>query len=113
MTITRIQRSFSPFKTYLPKWAWQPIRALTTALCTPMLFSYQSGHFLSSLRMMAVAKNGAPLPWYSYPCIEFLKHRDYRDKVVLEFGGGQSTLWWAQRARRVVTLEGDQQWYES
>jgi len=31
---------------------------------------------------------------------------------VLEFGGGQSTLWWAERAKSVVTLEGDKDWYE-
>jgi predicted O-methyltransferase YrrM len=29
----------------------------------------------------------------------------------LEFGGGQSTLWWSGRARRVVTFEGDEAWY--
>jgi hypothetical protein len=31
---------------------------------------------------------------------------------VLEFGGGQSTLWWAERAKNVVTLEGNKEWYE-
>jgi hypothetical protein len=61
--------------------------------------------------MKAVTKDGEPLPWYTYPCIDFLKYRTYGNKVILEFGGGQSTLWWARRARHVVTLEGDQKWY--
>jgi hypothetical protein len=59
-----------------------------------------------------VSKDGEPIPWYSYPCIEFLRHRPFPDKTILEFGGGQSTLWWAKRARRVVTFEGDGGWLE-
>lgn len=44
--------------------------------------------------------------------MDFLRQRSYEGKAVLEFGGGQSTLWWAQRARQVVTFEGDQEWYD-
>ncbi|MBV6440287.1 MAG: hypothetical protein DYG98_10760 [Haliscomenobacteraceae bacterium CHB4] len=29
---------------------------------------------------------------------------------ILEFGGGQSTLWWASRSARVISFEGDLQW---
>lgn len=59
--------------------------------------------------MAAVSRSGDPLPWYTYPCIDFLKYRSY-DKTVLEFGVGQSTLWWAQRAKRVIGFEGDEVW---
>ena len=62
--------------------------------------------------MSAVSKEGGPIPWYTYPSIDFLKYRTYEDKRVLEFGGGQSSLWWAERAKYVVTLEGNPQWYE-
>ncbi len=62
--------------------------------------------------MKAVSRDGNPLPWYTYPAIDFLKYRTYEGRDVLEFGGGQSTLWWAQKARQVVTLEGDPEWYE-
>jgi hypothetical protein len=112
MTQTVIQRSFAPLKKYLPGWLSNSIRSLVTAFLTPALFSYQTGHFLSSFKMAAVSKDGKPLPWYTYPSIDFLRYRTYEDKDVLEFGGGQSTLWWAQRARRVLTLEGDPAWYE-
>ena len=62
--------------------------------------------------MAAVSKNGEPIPWYTYPCIDFLRYRNYDTKYVLEFGGGQSTLWWAKRAKRVITLEGDLEWFD-
>jgi hypothetical protein len=61
--------------------------------------------------MKAVTKEGKPLPWYTYGSIDFLNYRTYADKLVLEFGGGQSTLWWAKRAKHVVTLEGKHVWY--
>jgi hypothetical protein len=89
------------------------MRSIATGFLTPVLFSARTGHFVSSFKMMAVAKNGTPLPWYTYPSIDFLKYRSYSEKTVLEFGGGQSTLWWASRAKNVVTLEGDKQWYQS
>ena len=88
------------------------IRSTATAVFTPVLFSYKSGHFRSSFKMAAVSRNGDVLPWYTYPAVDFLKHRTYADKTVLEFGGGQSTLWWADRAKYVVTFEGDRQWHD-
>lgn len=63
--------------------------------------------------MAAISKLGEPLPWYTYPCIDFIKYRCFRDKIILEFGGGQSTLWWAKYAKRMITFEGDKQWYET
>jgi hypothetical protein len=110
MTQTSLQRAFRPIRAVLPRWLSNPIRSLGTAFITPVMFSWKSGHFRSSMKMMAVSRKGETLPWYTYPAIEFLKHRDFKDKNVLEFGGGQSSLWWAARAKQVVTLEGDPEW---
>lgn len=112
VTQTVIQKIFAPMKKLLPKWLAGPIRSTGTAFLTPLLYSYRTGHFRSSFRMAAVTKEGEPLPWYTYPSIDFLKYRTYEKKTVLEFGGGQSTFWWAMRAERVVTLEGNREWYE-
>ena len=111
MAQTLIQRSFASFKRHLPPWAYNPIRSIGTALIGPFLAAHRSGYLLSSFRMAAVSKDGSPIPWYTYPSIDFLKYRNFKDKVVLEFGGGQSSLWWADRAKQVVTLEGDDEWY--
>jgi hypothetical protein len=62
--------------------------------------------------MLSVSRSGEPLPWYTYPCIEFLKFRNYANKTILEFGAGQSTMWWAQRASRVISLEADKLWLQ-
>jgi hypothetical protein len=112
MTQTNIQEAFKPLKNYLPSWAWNLIRSLVTAIGTPVRFSVRSGHFKSSFKKFAVSAKGEPIPWYTYPCIDFLRHRSYKGKRVLEFGGGQSTLWWAHRAHNIVTFEGDKNWYD-
>jgi hypothetical protein len=110
---TFLQKAFAPFKRYLPDCLWNPLRSTATGFLTPLLFSYRTGHFRSSLARRAVSRQGEPLPWYTFPCIDFLKYRSYYNRDVLEFGGGQSTLWWAARARRVVTLEGDYAWFRA
>ena len=112
MTDFTHRKLFRPFKSILPTSVSNALRGFATGLLTPIMFSYKTGHFRSSLRMMAVGRKGEALPWYTYPSIDFLKGRPYGDKTVLEFGGGQSSLWWAARAKNVVTLEEDKSWYE-
>ena len=53
----------------------------------------------------------AHVPWLSVPVIEFLESRVRPDDHVFEYGGGGSTLWLAERAGRVVTVEHDPGWF--
>ncbi|WP_167378828.1 class I SAM-dependent methyltransferase [Mesorhizobium prunaredense] len=105
-----MQRGFTPLKRYLPRAVWQSVRALATGIVTPLRFSLATGHFRSSLSMVAKASNGSPLPWYTYPAIDFLAARNFDGKTILEFGGGQSTLWWSAHAKSVLTIEQDAEW---
>jgi hypothetical protein len=111
MAVTQRQRWFAPVKRILPKAIWQPCRAFATAIITPVRFSHVTGHWKSSIRMAAHAADGSPLPWYTYPAIDFLAQRDFSERNILEFGGGQSTLWWSERAHSVVTIEEDAAWF--
>jgi hypothetical protein len=70
------------------------------------------GHFRSVVSQSAIDPNGTPLPWYTYPAIEFLEQLDFRDRTVFEYGSGMSTLFWARIAKRVVSVEDDEHWYE-
>lgn len=110
MTQTRWHRAFAPAKQLLPAWIHRPVRSLATMLATPVWWGRRTGFFRSCWRGLAVDRRGRPLPWYTYSCIDFLKYRRYDGASVLEFGSGQSTLWWAARAARVVAMEGDAAW---
>jgi hypothetical protein len=100
-------------KRFLPTPIFRAVRGVSTGILTPLAFSYQSGHFLSSLKSKAVDKKGIALPWYTYPAIDFLQYKELADKSTLEFGSGQSTLWWAARVNKVTAFEDDQSWYQS
>jgi hypothetical protein len=71
-----------------------------------------SGWLNSVFRGAPVNAEGRPIPWYTYPAIEFLERTAGADQRVFEWGSGNSTLWWAERARQVVSVEHDRRWYE-
>lgn len=56
-------------------------------------------------------ENGLVMPWYTHPFLEVLKTWNLKDKVVLEIGGGASTLWWATRAKFVYLIEDNSQYW--
>lgn len=62
-------------------------------------------------RGLCVDAEGDPIPWLTYPAIDFLGALDFSGAALLEFGCGASTLWWARRARSVVAVELDASWY--
>lgn len=57
-------------------------------------------------------KDGNPIPWYTYPAIEYLSQFDYSDKQILEFGCGFSSLFWAKRAKKVTSIEDNLNWFD-
>jgi hypothetical protein len=61
--------------------------------------------------MRSVDAAGAPLPWITYPAIEFLKQLDLRDKTVFEYGCGGSTVFWSRVAKHVISVEHNQEFY--
>jgi hypothetical protein len=54
--------------------------------------------------------NGAPIPWYTYPAIEFLQSLDLSDARVFEYGCGNSSLFWAKCATAVFAVENNAEW---
>jgi len=95
------------------------LRALRcSSRCTAFLMflrkdSYlkQSGWYDSFRKAMPIDKEGVPIPWYTYAAIDFLKSRVDKTMTIFEYGSGNSTMWWAKHAARVVSCEHDQQWF--
>ncbi len=54
-----------------------------------------------------------PLPWYTYPAIEFIENKLNQSFRVFEFGSGNSTLWFSERVLQVVSVESDSGWYSA
>lgn len=60
---------------------------------------------------VSIDKDGNPLPWYTYPAIEYLTQFDYQDKEIFEFGCGNSSAFWARIAKSVASIENDVSWF--
>jgi len=60
---------------------------------------------------------GEPLPWYTYPAIEFveafLESRDRSNMSVFEFGAGNSTLYYLRKqVGKLCSVETDKNWFD-
>lgn len=105
-----IRRIAARARKIFPPFVFQVLRRFGSAFLTPLFFSGRSGHFRSALLGKAVGRDGKAIPWYNYPAIEFLCGKDFKEKNILEWGAGQSTLWWAARAKEVTAFENDPAW---
>ena len=72
----------------------------------------QYGHVRSRRDRIPVDRAGKPLPWYTYPAIEYLRSIDFSDKHVFEYGSGNSSLFWSSLAASVTSVEHNREWYE-
>ena len=70
------------------------------------------GQLNSMEHKASIDGNGRPIPWYTYPAIEYLSNLDFTQKRVFEYGSGNSSLWWANRCHDIVAIESDRGWYE-
>jgi hypothetical protein len=94
----------------LPGWILPLKLRVFFQLVNAILFQYG---WLRSLRCAkAVDAQGNPLPWITYPAIDFLAELDLSEKSVFEWGAGQSTLFWATRAAKIVSVETERDWYQ-
>jgi len=71
----------------------------------------EKGWYVSVKENEPVDLLGRPLPWYTYPSIKYLENHLKNDHVVLEFGSGNSSLWYAERVKKIVSLETDYEWF--
>lgn len=110
--ILQLKKFNRHLRSFLPNFIPNFFVRLGSAFLTPIHFSTQTGHFKSSWKKKSVDKNGIAIPWYTYGLIDFLQRRELSQKRVLEIGGGQSTLWWANMAKQVFTIEGDREWHK-
>jgi hypothetical protein len=76
------------------------------------ILNSEYGYFRSVAAHHCADAQGRPLPWYTYPSIEYLSQLDFSEKRVFEYGSGQSTLYWAAQARSVCSVEHNETWCE-
>lgn len=51
-------------------------------------------------------------PWFTKPSLREISTWDIQGKTVVEYGGGNSSLWWASKGANIITVERSEAWYE-
>lgn len=74
-------------------------------------YLYDEGWFRSLDEKRPVDKDGNPIPWFTYPAIEFLKERLTKEMTVFEYGSGSSTLFFAERVKEIISVETNKEWF--
>lgn len=74
--------------------------------------AYEYGQLATMKNWECKDAEGHPIPWYTYPAIDFLRQLDLKQKRIFEFGSGFSTLFWASKGAEVISVEHDPVWYE-
>jgi glycosyltransferase involved in cell wall biosynthesis/SAM-dependent methyltransferase len=70
-----------------------------------------SGWLNSLFQGKPINRENKPIPWYTYPAIEFIEDKIESNFKVFEFGSGNSTLWWAEKVNEVISIESDGSWF--
>lgn len=52
-----------------------------------------------------------PLPWFTYPAIEYVKQLDLKKISILEWGTGNSTLFFANLCKEIIAIEHNKEWH--
>ena len=70
------------------------------------------GQFKSIITKQSIDAFGKEIPWYTYPAIEYLNQFDFSDKEVFEYGCGNSSIYWAKKAKNVISVDNNKEWYD-
>jgi hypothetical protein len=69
------------------------------------------GRINSNKSKKPIDADGNPIPWYTYPAIEFFNQINVIDLKIFEYGCGYSTIYWNVRGAKVWSVDHDQLWF--
>jgi hypothetical protein len=75
------------------------------------ILAVKYGQFNTIRRWECIDSVNAKIPWYTYPAIEYLDNIDFSDKIIFEYGSGNSSAYWAKKAKFVYSAEHSKEWY--
>lgn len=87
-----------------------PAGVVEAARSLQLMAELRSEGWHRSINGVATDGLGRPVPWITYPALQWLTSVLRPHHTVFEFGAGGSTLFLAERVSRVVSVEHDARW---
>lgn len=50
-------------------------------------------------------------PWYTHGVLDKISQWDLSDKIIIEWGAGASTKWWAKKSKLVYSVDHNKEWF--
>ena len=75
-------------------------------------FKHDYGYLASVKAQKPIDFHGRPVPWFTYPAIEYLESLNLSDANIFEWGSGNSSAYFSERCLSIESIESDDQWYE-
>lgn len=76
------------------------------------LLEIQYGHSKSKIIGESIDAQENPIPWFTYPAIDYINQIDLRDKNMLEWGSGNSSRYFADKVQQLYSVEHNKDWYK-
>ena len=74
--------------------------------------SFQTTGWINSvIKGRPLDVNDNPIPWFTYPAIDFLESVLDSKWNVFEWGSGNSTKWWSRKCASVTAVESNPSWH--
>ena len=74
--------------------------------------SLKYGQFNSIIKNSSIDRFNKPIPWISYPAIEFLNQFNLKNIKVLEYGSGNSTIYFSKKVKYIVSIEHNKKYFK-
>ncbi|PVW16449.1 O-methyltransferase [Marixanthomonas spongiae] len=76
------------------------------------VLEYEYGHLESKKTKTSIGVNKEPVPWFTYPAIEYLSQLDLSDLIMLEWGAGNSSIFFSKKVKKLFSIEHNKEWYD-
>jgi hypothetical protein len=75
-----------------------------------VILEKEYGHF-ESCKQQSCIKGSEIIPWITYPALEYISQIDFSDKTLLEWGAGNSSIYFSKRFKHLTSIEHNKNWF--
>lgn len=90
----------------------EKIKRMGRQLINFKILSVDYAQYKSISKRECIDRKGEEIGWYTYPAIEYLNNLDFSQKLIFEYGSGNSSVFWGKKSKSVVSIEHDEHWFK-
>jgi hypothetical protein len=99
-------------KIFLSDTALSQYQAYASLIKNRESYLYLTGWMQSLNAGKPINAQGNPVPWMNYSIVRLLEERLSGNLTLFEYGSGYSTFFYANKVKKVTSVEYDKEWYD-